>query len=128
MIIFYHYNRRWLQSKNFLVIWDTKLGHQIWTKVCRHLWLHLCRHMWLHRWRHLCIPCLIQYIDLGLNHHISVPPYDGQHCFGLFKQTTQPPPLWYNIFIKLWLMYFDVSLTRFRNLLWNYFYLTYYFL
>jgi hypothetical protein len=108
MVIFYHYNRRWLLSKNFLVTWNTKLGHQIWIKVYRHLWFHLCHHMWLHRWRHLCIPCLYQYIDLSLNHHLPVPPYDDQHCLGSFP----PPPPWYNIFIKLWLYLYWCKFNR----------------
>jgi hypothetical protein len=118
MVIFYHYSRRWLLSKNFLVTWDTKLGHRIWTNVCRHQWLHLCHHMWLHRWRYLRIPYLIQYIDLGLDPHIPISPYDGQHCFGLFPPPSPPSLLWYHIFIKLWLLCIDVSLTGFWNLLW----------
>lgn len=49
MIKFYHFNKKWLMLKTFLVTCDTMLGHQIWTKVFWHLWLHLCRHMRLHK-------------------------------------------------------------------------------
>jgi len=56
----------------------------------------------VHIWRHQCIPRLYQYIDLDLDHHISVYLIMFNIILIHFQHT---PSLWLDIFIKLWFIY-----------------------